>query len=94
MLFLNQLRSNLYTTNWNSLLSNGYATSQDNDGDMIPNDIEPIYVLNPNNPKTISDYYNDFDYLSIEAEKEWLIGSADNEDWAYPVKQEGGIKCL
>ncbi|MGC8926553.1 MAG: hypothetical protein ACP5QK_01375, partial [Myxococcota bacterium] len=73
--------------NWQTWWPNGYDSSNDNDGDMIPNDIEPSYGLNPNSPNTISDDFDDFDYLSYLAEEEWISGSANKEDWAYPGNQ-------
>ena len=79
--------------NWQTWWPNGYDSSNDNDGDGIPNDVESNYGFDPNkpcsNPSCVQngDNYNDYEYLSREAEKEWKAGSAEKEDWAYPGSQ-------
>lgn len=76
-----------HMNNYNAWWSNGYEPSLDSDGDMIPNEIEVGIGLDPNNPYTISDLYNDEEYLAREAEKEWIMGKADKEDWSYLGRQ-------
>jgi len=64
----------------------------DKDGDFIPNTVEPGINLDPNTKYTLRQYdpnidLDDEEYLTWLEEAKWVIGSANNEDWAKPGKQ-------
>ena len=62
----------------------------DRDGDGILDELEEDMGLDPENPDTHNRGYKDSEYSAYEAENAWIIGWADEEDWAVPGKQSGG----
>jgi hypothetical protein len=66
--------------------------SYDFDGDFIPDAEETARSLDPHDKYTLKQYdssidVDDEEYITWLAEGEWVVGSADNADWAKPGKQ-------
>lgn len=62
----------------------------DRDGDHIPDKLEEGMGFDPTDPDSQDRGYSDNEYSAYEAESAWVIGRADEEDWAVPGKQSGG----
>jgi len=64
---------------------------RDRDGDRMPDLIEPSHGCDPTKYSTFGRMVGrDSEVTARRAEWNWLIGSADGEDWANPGKNSGG----
>ena len=59
----------------------------DQDGDEVPDTLEPGYGMNPKKKQTLGAGVPDEELICWKAEAAWQPGSADAEDWAKPGKQ-------
>ncbi len=75
---------------WDWWGAGGYREALDRDEDLIPDDREAAYGLDPLLRDTLGLGFKDCEYPAYLQDNTWPVGAADKQDWADPGKQSGG----
>jgi hypothetical protein len=67
-----------------------YDAARDKDGDLVPDDREAGYGLDPNLKDTHGNLGRDCELTALRSENNWRVGTANGEDFAHPGKRSGG----
>jgi hypothetical protein len=67
-----------------------YDPARDQDDDLVPDDREAEYGLDPKKEDTHGKLGRDCEWTALRSEDAWTIGWANGEDWAHPGKNSGG----
>jgi hypothetical protein len=76
--------------NYHDWWPEGYDPAQDADADLVRDDREAAYGLDPNVRDTFGLGMRDCEIPAYLQENTWPSGSANSVDWANPGKQSGG----
>lgn len=76
--------------NYHDWWPEGYDRSKDADRDLVPDDREAPYGMNPTMRDTFGLGFRDVEVPAYLQEHTWTNGSCNGEDWSDPGKQSGG----
>ena len=76
--------------NYHDWWPEGYKAAEDSDDDLVPDDREAGYGLDPLNRDTFGLGLRDSEIPAYLQAHTWRSGSANDVDWANPGKQSGG----
>jgi hypothetical protein len=76
--------------NYHDWWPKGYDRSKDADRDLVPDDREAAYGMNPTMKDTYGLGFRDCEVPAYLQEHTWINGTCNHEDWSDPGKQSGG----